>query len=652
MIQEIINYTKHLKENSPKVFEEGLEPSKGLHIFVELDEEGNAINFPGERGVDWDYYDGKNKTKFLKEIVPYHLSSTYVTMNKQKKFDKKQKIHSSSPYALEFNFNFNDDDKKSYGIITKPSKENKVRNDRLIKSKRIEIVSERLDEYFENTLKIFNIEDENKEIQIKFKEFLKEKLNIYISQNLRKFIEIKKVWDKIKEKEYCKIYFKNVELESYEKTYAPYLEKNIFNKEKYNLNSGNEIYGAIDYYTTFADGKIFLKHKTGISKDGVSYRYTGEQAKLLNLFKELKKSKLLPNPLPLFIDRNEFKNSDEMIRFFRENSTLKYSQILKKVFEEDNNRVLQNYYLLYFSGLVIEDFDFVSKFRYSFKENGEYPQIKNLFDINIKKEELKSNYPIKNIFHFEADIVKTIFNGVLVGGDINGKFWVNYFNEIKPHIKDNKGEELSESIYQMILKYRKAFYDYIYKSKTQAINSIMWNEIMWNSILGDLRNTNFDKKYFIAQGIKEKLNIWFSLYNYFTNSIKRIDMASKIPELLEKMKQVANNDNEHFDTTEEFAFGAGQVIYFLLNQSKTSEKTHALLEPFIQKVNAEQLQNSIAQTVNMYKHELSFGHGRFERLSKEVLAYETDDNLKNYQRLLLAGYFATPVIYEKKEENN
>jgi hypothetical protein len=41
-------------------------------------------------------------------------------------------------------------------------------------------------------LKIFNIEDENKEIQIKFKEFLKEKLNIYISQNLRKFIEIKK----------------------------------------------------------------------------------------------------------------------------------------------------------------------------------------------------------------------------------------------------------------------------------------------------------------------------------------------------------------------------------------------------------------------------------------------------------------------------
>ena len=129
-------------------------------------------------------------------------------------------------------------------------------------------------------------------------------------------------------------------------------------------------------------------------------------------------------------------------------------------------------------------------------------------------------------------------------------------------------------------------------------------------------------------------------------------MASKIPELLNRMKDVANNSDEHFETTEEFAFGAGQVIYFLLNQSKASERTHALLEPFIQKVKTEQLQNSIAQTINAYKHEISFGQGRFERLSAEVLGFDTDENLKKYQRFLLAGYFATPVIYEKKKVKN
>ena len=43
MIQEIVNYMKHLKENSPQIFEQGLKPSNGLHIFVELDENSNAI---------------------------------------------------------------------------------------------------------------------------------------------------------------------------------------------------------------------------------------------------------------------------------------------------------------------------------------------------------------------------------------------------------------------------------------------------------------------------------------------------------------------------------------------------------------------------------------------------------------------------------
>jgi CRISPR-associated protein Csh1 len=624
MIQEIINYTKYLKESSPKVFEDGLEPSKGLHIFVELDEEGNAINFPGEKGVNWDYFDGKNKSEFLKRIVPYHLASTYITMNKQKKFDKKQKIHSASPFAIEFNFNFNDDDKERFGIVKKPTKEQKIKNERLIKLKRIEVVRDRLDEYFENTLRIFEIEEENKTIHANFKVFLKEKLDNQISQNPRKFIEIRKFWDKIKETEYCKIYLKNIAIESYENTYAPYLEKNIFNKEKYNLNFKDEIYGAIDYYTTFADGKTFLKHKTGISKDGISHRYTGEEAKLLNLFSELKKSKLFPNP-----------------------------QIIKKMFREQSDRVLQNYYLLYFSGLVIEDFDFVSKFRYSLKENDNYPTIKNIFEIKINKDELKRDYDIKNIFHFEADIVKTIFNNSLVRIDKKkDAFSASYFGEIDPKYVS------SEPVYQMILKYRKAFYDYIYKSKTQAISSAMWDEIMWNSIIGDLRTDKMtDKGYHSREySIKEKLNIWFSLYNYFTNIKNRDNMASKIPELLEKMKKVANDENAHFETTEEFAFGAGQIIRKVLDKSEAGERTHALLEPFLQKTNTEQLNLAIARTFETYKHGFKFYRGdnrySFDKIFSEVMGFETEKNLKPYLPMILAGYFAKSTLGKSDDTND
>jgi CRISPR-associated protein Csh1 len=460
------------------------------------------------------------------------------------------------------------------------------------------------------------------------------------------------IFNEMKIDNFVNIYFKNMSYDNFELAHNNYLKKNLFNKNDFNSDNeiSDETYGLSDFINGLNVKKPFLEHKTASMFKGIASRIQAKDTIYLNDFDLLlkrKNNKVFPSPLPIFNDKNEFSNSDEIISIFKKDGKLSYSQILKQLYKDTPDKILQNYYLLFFNYKhELEDFDFVSKFRYSFKENGECPEIKNIFGIKINKDELKRKYEIKNIFHFEADIVKTVFNNSLVKVK-DESFSVSYFGEIKSEYVSG-----GEPIYQMILKYRRAFYDYIYKSKTQALNCTMWDEVMWNSIIGDLRNTNFDKKYFISQSIKEKLNIWFSLYNYFTNNLNRTDMASKIPELLEKMKKVANDENTHFDTTDEFAFGAGQIIYFLLNQSKASERTHALLEPFIQKVQTVQLQNSIAQTVNMYKHEISFGHGRFERLSAEVLAYETDDNLKNYQRLLLAGYFATPVIYEKKEIEN
>lgn len=634
MIREIINYTKHLKENSPQVFEEGLEPSKGLHIFIELDEEGNAINFPGEKGKDWDYYDGKEMSPFLKSIIPYEQESKRVGTRMDKVLDtgkvegsKKFQIFSCSPYIISFK-------KQSFSLI-----------------------ESRLKPFFENAINIcIKDNDSAKQKVLAFKNALIPLLNRIDDFKVKSdtadlFAQEESVFKSMKNDFFVHVYFKNIPFAEYKLAHQTYLKEKLFNKNDFNSDKEitDETYGLSDFINGLNMKKPFLEHKTASMFKGIANRIQAKDTVYLNDFDLLlkrKNHKVFPNPLPIFIDIKEFKTSDDIISIFKKNEKLTYSQILKQVFAKTPDKVLQNYYLLFFNyKYELEDFDFVSKFRYSLKENDKYPEIKNLFKVKISKDELKANFPIKNIFHFEADIVKTIFNNSLVKVK-DDSFSVSYFGEIKPEYVSG-----GEPVYQMILKYRKAFYDYIYKSKTQAISCMMWDEILWNSIIGDLRNNNSDKKYYIEQSIKEKLNIWFSLYNYFTNNLNRKDMASKIPELLEKMKQVANDENAHFETTEEFAFGAGQVIYFLLNQSKASDRTHALLEPFIQKVKAEQLQSSIAQTVNMYKHEISFGHGRFERLASEVLAFDTDENLKNHQRLLLAGYFASPVIYEKNENN-
>lgn len=641
MIREIVNYVKYLKEKTPQIFEQGLKPTKGIHIFVELDNDGQFLNFPGSKGVNWDYYDGKEMSPFLQKIIKYEQQAQRVGTKMNKVFDKKKQIVSCSPYMVSFKKEKLDNPKidgvyfeKIINLLPfyfEKSIETCFSSEKIIENKQQELPFLKKEKKVNNT-KILNIINQFKSFLIK---------NINILNEFSPFLEMKK--DK-----FINIYLKNICIDDYEKAHQNYLKQNLFNKNDFNSDTDitDDTYGLSGFYNGLKSKKIFLEHKTGSMYKGLSGRIQAKDALLLNDFDLMLKRKIFPQPLPIFIDKKEFSNSDEILNIYREEDRLSYTQILKKIFEIKDNKVLQNYYLLNFNyKYELNDFDFVSKFRYSMEKDGVLPEIKNLYGLK-KNKELKQNRKIRNIFSFEADIVKTVFNNSLVKIK-DEKFSTNYFDVVKPEFVSG-----GELIYRMIMKYRKGFYDYIYKSKTQAINFLMWDEIMWNTIIGDLRTDKLTEKGYHNKdySIKEKLNIWFSLYNYFGTNKRRIDMASKLPELLAKMKKVANDKTEHFSSVDEFLFGAGQLIYYLLNQSKASERTHALLEPFIQKVKSEQLQNSITNAINKYKHELKFGQGRFERLSAEVLGFETSENLKKHHRFLLAGYFAEPVIYEKNEK--
>merc|ERR1711879_389178 len=98
-------------------------------------------------------------------------------------------------------------------------------------------------------------------------------------------------------------------------------------------------------------------------------------------------------------------------------------------------------------------------------------------------------------------------------------------------------------------------------------------------------------------------------------SKNRENMANTFNELLEKMDQIANDPDARIENndTGEFMFAAGQIIYFLLTKSKASNPSLALLEPFLQKNNAVQLQTALATMVNTYKHELGVYKDRFQR---------------------------------------
>jgi CRISPR-associated protein Csh1 len=628
MIQEIINFVKDLENDYPEVFELNKTPSPGLHFWVELDEKGNWKNNPPVEGKDYVVYDGQEKLQKLHyKAVQYSEFGRTVggVTDTNKCLDlPAKKIHSCSPFIISFR-------KKEFSNVT-----------------------ERINVYFEKATCVCLEQSDELGLQkaIAFKNNFQDYLNFVQSLQIsitEKTGEQKTVSliDTFKDDYYINFYLNNIDLNTFKLAHDNYLKEKIFNTNKYNFSGGEDgnLYGLSNYINGANSKKTFLEHKTATMHKGISSRILASDAAVLNQFEILQSNRVLPNPLPIFIDKNEFKNNSEIVSIFNNEGERKfsYAQLLKKVYEKDEQRILGNYYLLNISRGVINDFDFVSNFQYKVDL-----KIENFFEIKQKGEKLPTTN-IHTIFGFENIVVVKIFNNALVTKYGDKGFGYKYFDEIK--VKDEDG---GESMVNIIFRFKKAFYDFIYKSRKQAITSTMFDEIMLTSIYSDLKHDELKDGYHTKEtSIKEKLNIWFSLYSSFNNnSKKRENMANTFKTLLEKMELVANDDNILIEENNvgEFLFATGQVIYFLLSKSKTSNPTHALLEPFLQKSNAVQLQNAVANAVNAYKHEISFYKDRFERLAAQVLAFETNENLKNFQRYLLAGYFAPAIIYKSTKE--
>ena len=183
----------------------------------------------------------------------------------------------------------------------------------------------------------------------------------FILEHLDK-IEDLDILNTMKKDNLITIYLKN-SLEEYQKAHTNYLKRNLFNKN--NFNSDKEIsddtFGLSGFYNGLNAKKIFLEHKTASMYRGIASRIKAKDAVILNDFDTLLKRKIFPTPLPIFIDEREFYTTDEIIKIFKENEKMSYSQILKKLFDENENIFLENYYLLFFNyKYELEDFDFVS----------------------------------------------------------------------------------------------------------------------------------------------------------------------------------------------------------------------------------------------------------------------------------------------------
>ena len=233
MIREIINFTNGLLSDIPDIMQWNIQPDKGLHVFIDIDETGNWANQNLQQGIDYDYYDGKKQDiKLWNDCIRYQEATEYITMNKVSKFDKKKKIHSCSPFAVAFNFNFNDKEKSELGIkifkkSDKPSKEELKSNNALIRAQRRIVIEERLKDYQSNSLSIYGIKEKDGDL-FSNQPFIYGKQIMGFFNNLHKIlnaVELIADYSLLTGKDYLHLYLRTIPIDVQEELLNRYVKQ-------------------------------------------------------------------------------------------------------------------------------------------------------------------------------------------------------------------------------------------------------------------------------------------------------------------------------------------------------------------------------------------------------------------------------------------
>lgn len=527
MIREIINFTKNLIEDIPDILTWNAYPDKGLHAFIDIDQDGHWSNTDLKSDIDYVYYDGNNNdSPLLQNAYHYQDASGYITMNKVKAFDSKQKIHSCSPFAIAFNFN---DKVPGVKLTKKSTPEEKEKYYTKLHTMRFDVVKSRLADYKSNALKMYGIGT-------------KDNVILYIEGFFSAFIEIikalqtKNEYKSLKEKDYVHIYLRSVPLEEQERLHNYYISNNIYSGE---VTKDNKM-GSVDFLTTYNSKKIFLRHQTSFLMNGVSQRFSIEDAFNLLKFCKLIDHNVLPSPLPIVVDQRELNKS--IVKIFNEDEEhLSFRNIIKQLFEQKNLKYLSDFYLVNMiktkDGYQLNDCDFVSTFHY-YLDNPII--IANLMESAHKEDKtivLDDDKKIDTIFGFESIAVRMMFDNrlVYINDDI---YQTHYFDELSS--KDTN--DSIKGILSLAKKYRSAIYDFIYKSKANALNSRIIDDIMLHSILFEIHGDEINGRCEWNQTIKRKLNLWFCLYDYFTDTpIENINIIKN----LERRNNMKTTIKEH-----------------------------------------------------------------------------------------------------------
>ena len=133
-------------------------------------------------------------------------------------------------------------------------------------------------------------------------------------------------------------------------------------------------------------------------------------------------------------------------------------------------------------------------------------------------------------------------------------------------------------------------------------------------------------------------------------------MPTELPRYYDNLLSLLRGEIDYYQSDEDFAFGTGQLIRYLLEKSESGNKNHSMLEPFLQKLgNFNVFIKQINRALKTYGYKIKMNYDLFDKMMSNSTSYklEADNSLKDLETILISGYFAKLAIWqiiEEKEE--
>jgi CRISPR-associated protein Csh1 len=250
-------------------------------------------------------------------------------------------------------------------------------------------------------------------------------------------------------------------------------------------------------------------------------------------------------------------------------------------------------------------------------------EIKNYLKMMKNKVIVDDKKPFKELYFLENELDNLFYK----------KLKTNYLSE--------KIDKTNGKLVTLIFLVRQACFAYF--KKGQIIGKDFYYQIaniLTDIILYQYEHIEDDKKLRIS--MMEFLNLKLSMNQYYTGDYMNIQNELS---LLNSKISVSNYENL---SKREFLLLSGQMAYYLVSQSESSNRTFRLVEHYLKSKNVKMLKNHLRNDLERYKHKiyLTGKDSKFKNAYAMLLAFENEVKFTHDDiDLLLIGLITENLFY-------